>query len=482
MSNALLMLIVSILTCISAKTQIIGGNGEGFTTNISESDIPFLQELTKSYPIAIRWPGGGDSRVAFPALDKMGLGMQKDSLQKLYQEFRDKKGNVQYDKLERELKQADKDALESKSALQVLIDVSKQVHGFQVDYCLNVLQGNVQSNISAIQTLLDSGVQIISIVAGNETFFSYKFNWEKYKNDFEPILKACEKQFPEIPRLICMGQEFDDKNHLQWNTKLINYINTTGNFISGVDVHYYLSKEIKTAQAMHPKSFIYKADTYYPELEKAFDNYILEYRANDEMGALINYLKLKLPGKIYHCTEFGDKEAEYWSNTVANAAHIFTTYCKYRNDFEILLVQNLIANWFWGARRPAGKYDINENNDEKINRCPWYALQLANEIPNNSPALIDNIQINNSGIYYYYFDNAGGQTFTPKLTIKNGKLVGVECHYLTGKYNYSSAGSTGFMAKGSDNTMEVKGIDIITSDKITAIPKNAFGYLKIVVE
>lgn len=71
--------------------------------------------------------------------------------------------------------------------------------------------GSVESNISAIRTLLDSGVNIISIVAGNECFFSYRFNWEKYKNDFEPILRACEKEFPDIPRLICLGQDFDKK-------------------------------------------------------------------------------------------------------------------------------------------------------------------------------------------------------------------------------------------------------------------------------
>lgn len=72
--------------------------------------------------------------------------------------------------------------------------------------------GSVESNISAIRTLLDSGVNIISIVAGNECFFSYRFNWEKYKNDFEPILRACEKEFPDIPRLICLGQDFDKKS------------------------------------------------------------------------------------------------------------------------------------------------------------------------------------------------------------------------------------------------------------------------------
>lgn len=482
MKTFILLSLTILLLCSRGESQIIGGNGEGFTSVASASDIPFLLEASKEHPIAIRWPGGGDSRVAFPALNKPGLGMNKDSIEKLYQEFRDNEGNVQYDKLEKELKQAEKDALEGQSALLSLIKVSRQVKGLQVDFCLNVLMGSVESNISAIRTLLDSGVNIISIVAGNECFFSYRFNWEKYKNDFEPILRACEKEFPDIPRLICLGQDFDKKNHLGWNNSAIEYINSTGNFISGVDVHYYMMKEIKSANTLHPKSIVYKSGEHYPELEKAFDEYIRSYRANDEFGALVNYLKINLPGKIYHCTEFGDKEAEYWSNTIANAAHMYVTFCKYRNDFDILLMQNLIANWFWASRRVAGRYDDNPDNLEKISRCHWYSFQLANELPFNAPVLTSNINITQPGIYYYYYDNAGGKKYTPEFNIKNGKLISFETHYLTGKYNYSSAGSTGFMAKGSDNSLEVRGIDRVSSKAVGEIPYNSFGYVKIVVE
>ena len=78
--------------------------------------------------------------------------------------------------------------------------------------------------MGAIQTLLDSGVNIISIVAGNETFYSYYYDWERYLHDFEPLLKECEKRWPNIPRLICIGQELERKDHIQWNKKLIEYI------------------------------------------------------------------------------------------------------------------------------------------------------------------------------------------------------------------------------------------------------------------
>ena len=131
--KTLFILLITILAFSSSEAQIIGGNGEGFTSVVTNSDIPYLLEATKEHPIAIRWPGGGDSRVSFPSLNKPGLGMNKDSIQKMYQEFRDNEGNVQYDKLDKELKQADKDAAEAQSALLSLINISKQVKGLQVD-------------------------------------------------------------------------------------------------------------------------------------------------------------------------------------------------------------------------------------------------------------------------------------------------------------------------------------------------------------
>ncbi len=483
MIHKILVGILLTISTITSQAQIIGGNGEGISSAYSNEDVPYLLELTKTHPIAIRWPGGGDSKVSFLDINKPGLGMNKDSIENLYAAFPDKNGNIKYDKLEKDLRKVEADQEEPESALMQVIRMSRSVKDLQVDYCLNVLQGNVETNLGAIQTLLDSGVNIISIVAGNETFYSYFYNWQRYQNDFEPLLKECQKRWPEIPRFICIGQELTRKDHIQWNNKLIEYVNANGNFISGVDVHYYLMEEIKEALMQHPKSFIYKSDEYYPELEAAFSKYIELYRKNDEFGGIINYLKLNLPGKIYHCTEFNDKEAEYWSNTVANSAHIFSTFCKYRNEFKILLVQNLIGQWFWASRRPANnKLDMNPEKTEKINRVQWYAIQLANELPFDTKELAAAIKITQPGIYYYYFDNAGNKKFSPDIDIKKGTLTSSELHYVTGKYNYSSAGGTGFMAKGSDPSMEVKGITISASDKIENIPYNSFGYLKLIVK
>jgi len=461
--------------------QVIGGNGEGFTANFDNADISNLSELSKTAPIAIRWPGGGDSKVAFLALNKPGLGMNIDSLNRLYDDFRDSQGLIKSEALQKDLKQAAKEISATESELMQIIRTSKAVPGFQVSFALNVMQGTAQSNLIAIKTLIDSGVNIIAIVAGNETFASYNYDWEHYLADFEPILKACQKQYPNIPRLLCIGQAIQRKQHLQWNNKLITYINNTGDFISGVDVHYYLMDEIKEANKLHPGiTDIYqnKADA---KLEIAFKKYIALYRSDDKMKPIVEYLKINLPGKIYHCTEFGDKEAENWSNTVANGAHIFNTFCENRNSFDVLLVHNLLGNWWWAARRPVSKGDSNPNNETKLNRITWYAIQLANELPLSAQAIKSAEKITMPGTYYFYFECAGDAEQNWQLPIENGLSKRFELHYVTGKYTYSSAGATGFWSKASDKFYEVDGIDIANQTEALIIPANSFGYVKVEV-
>lgn len=464
-----------------SKAQIIGGNGEGFSSNFELTDVPYLLELTQEAPIAIRWPGGGDSKVSFPALNKPGLGMNEDSVKRLYDEFRDSQGLIKVESLEKDLVQVEKDKSMTESELMQVIRAKHAVPDLQVSYALNVMQGTVNSNLTAIKTLIDSGVNIIAFVAGNETFASYNYDWDKYRNDFEPILKACQEQYPTIPRLLCIGQAIQRKTHIQWNAELIKYINSTGDFISGVDIHYYLMEEIKEANNLHPGIVKMEVDKPNAALEKAFDKYIELYRTTDKMPLLVDYLRLNLPGKIYHCTEFGDKEAENWSNTIANGAHIFNTFCVNRNSFEILLVQNLLGNWLWAARRPVGKLDMQVADQTKLNRIPWFALQLANELPLTAQSILLPTNINARGTYYYYFDCAGDPEQKWPLFIPENLRHTYELHYVTGKYTYSSAGAAGFWSKESDKFYEVDGIDIANQTGDLILPANSFGYVKVMV-
>ncbi|MBC8045213.1 MAG: hypothetical protein H7Y00_00305, partial [Fimbriimonadaceae bacterium] len=281
---------------------------------------------------------------------------------------------------------------------------------------------------------------------------------------------------------LCIAHEPKRKTHTAWNTGLINYVKKTGDLINGTDVHLYLAEELKTAAQAHPKQITFKKNTYYEQLDSAFQKYIRIYKQDKNFETFIAYYKKELPGKLLFCTEFGDKPAEYWLNTIANAGHTFEIFCKYRNEFRALLVHNFMSNWMWASRRPEGKYDDNIFNTKNINRCHWYSLQMANEIPYDAKQLSTEIKIENSGTYFFYFNNAGEKKYLPKIQMKNILVPQYEIHFVTGEYTYSSAGQTGFMGKGSEKSMEVKEINIVTSEKIEEIPANAFGYVKIVVE
>jgi hypothetical protein len=189
-----------------------------------------------------------------------------------------------------------------------------------------------------------------------------------------------------------------------------------------------------------------------------------------------------LPRKTLYCTEFGDKPADYWLNTIANAGNTFSIFCRYRNDFQALLVHNLMANWLWAARSPAGKFDDCNTNEDNVNRCHWYALQMANELPLDAKDISETKTISAAGEFYYYFNNAGGEKFLPSIRMMDTELQSAELHYVSGKYTYSSAGQTGFMDKGSDPTCEVKGIEVKTFSSFPQIPANAFGYLRVVIQ
>lgn len=479
---ALCFFAISIFQSSSLFCQWIGGNGEGFSRIYSGEDIPALQQVSPNSPLVIRWPGGSDAKLAFPSLGVSGMGMRPDSIHKHYAEFTDENGLVKEEALQKDLKKAMLDAAEPQSALQQLIDVSHQVKNLQVIYCLNVMTGTVESNISALRVLIDSGVNIIAIVAGNETYFSYAYNWGKYVSDFEPILEACKNEFPTVPRLLCIIQSNKRKQHKAWNSALVEYVHAHDDLISGTDVHLYLVDELKEANLLHPKKVVYDPNTFYPELHTAFKKYIELYKADTSISSFLKYYHYQLPGKFLVCSEFGDKPADYWLNTVANGGNTFSIFCRYRNNFQALLVHNLLANWLWAARSPAGKFDACNTDASHINRCHWYAIQMVNEMPLHAEDIAEAKTISEAGTYYFYFNNAGGEIHNCKLKLKQVQVQSAELHFVSGKYTYSSAGQTGFMDRGSKPSCEIQGIEVKTYSEIPEIPANAFGYVKVIAE
>lgn len=479
--NFLILILFILIYLPKIHAQYIGGNGEGLTETYTSEDLPYLNALSGNKGLYVRWPGGSNAKVAFPSLDKPGLGMQKELIEKLYDEFTDENGLVKQEALEKDLRKADMEKRLTKSDLLDIIEISRGVNNFKIMYALNVMTGTVESNISAIQTLLDSGVQVISVVAGNETYISYNANWEKYVKDFEPILKACAEKFPDIERILCISSQFD-KKHASWDNELVKYVNANGSFISGTDVHLYQANELKQATLLHPGKIHIQQGVFYPDLDQAFKKYIELTKMNSEADDFIAWYKKTLPEKTLYCSEFGDKPADYWSNTIANAGHSFEIFCKYKNEFTALMLHNLLGKWLWASRSPAGKLDVSQDSEKHLNRCHYYAILLANELPESYAVLSQDNVIETKGDYYFYFNTAGATELKPDFSLNGNHISRIEVHLVSGEFPYSSAGGTGFMTKDSTPSYEVQGVSISISQGQITIPANAFGYIIVSVE
>jgi hypothetical protein len=125
--------------------------------------------------------------------------------------------------------------------------------------------------------------------------------------------------------------------------------------------------------------------------------------------------------------------------------------------------------------------DENPEGSGKINRVTWYALQLANELPAEAVVLNPRQVIKDAGVYYFYFDNSGGQSWKPKFRVGKGKITACMIRTISADFTYSSAGQTGFWDKDSEMSCEIKRIEQKQSGRVQKIPANAFGYMKITV-
>jgi hypothetical protein len=483
--------------------SIFGGNGEGFTKNLTPVEIPLLNACAPGDTlIAIRWPGGSDAKFARPRLDRPGLGMAtKDQILAYYNEYKtDENGNVDQAAIDADYADYDIDIALPRSYMYDLIELQPQVPNFRLIYNLNIFTSTVEDNLIAIQQLIDNGVQVSGIVAGNECYFVMDFDYQKYLAMVDPIIVACKQAFPTIPiaLLACPNGDPDygvfRRTHSDWNNAMFQYITENPGLVSALDVHLYLSDEIQDATDMHPGPLKFTG-SYQASIDAAMKKYVTAYRREQLLyDTFPAYIQRNVPGINLWASEWNSIPAEKWSNTIACGSYIFETFTKHGHNFEYLLVHNLLASWVWGMVSMADKkIDINPSNLRNLPRIGIRALQMAQELQGkNFSWLSDNSNILEvvEGENYMCFSNLDTENALSAERIlsmsvslnsmtKRVKSVTVNNKSVKGTYLYSSAGKTGFMAKGSTASYEVANF---TESEDLTLPKNSFGYLKVTVE
>ncbi len=449
----------------TAFAQSLGFNGAGFFENYDSDVEQYLIDMHQ--PFTLRVPGGAISKFHDPANVKKGWGMTEAGVKSWFEKTGfDEDGNGLDKWLRKTSDQPDH------SYLDDLISLQKKFPDMTVLYVLNILNSTPEANMKAIRYLMQNGVKVVGVEAGNEVYGKYA-SFQEYANDFEPIFKQLEKEYPQIKKGIVAGANLQRKELLKWNNEIAAY---KGDYDAVIMHFYYTQKELSEAYEM-----INLKSTSSTEFNSGLDK---GYRKAAELMLSkkmfeegIAYCHEKFPEKAIWVTEWNTKPSSVLNNTIVNGAWQFKTMVENRNQIEYLLVHNGVSPDIYGMITRKNKYD--NVNEEMVRRVGYWAYILAAEVDNpikiTKEASIK-LKADDDGEVCYYFTNLD-EAYNMKIETGNYKIASITIHYLSGKYIYSSAGIAGYMGKGTKPSYEVNGIKV--EEYKGTIPKNSFGYISV---
>lgn len=460
-------IIVLLMWTQLALGQQLGFNGAGFFENYDQQTIEWLKDIKA--PFTIRVPGGSISKFHDPYNNRNGWGMSKSSVENWYNTVGFDEDGQGKDKWLRKVNEQP-----DHSYMDDLIALQKTFPNMQVLYVLNVLNSTADANMNAIRYLVDNGVNIVGVEAGNEVYGKYK-SFSEYVADFEPIFKMLAKEYPQIKTGLVAGANLQRKELVKWNDALADY---KGDYDAVIIHYYYTARELKEAYDMIPEKLQYQPGQYYANLDQAFQVAFKTMMEKKLIEKGLDYAEKQFKGKSIWITEWNTKPSDKLNNTIANAAWQFDQMVSLRNRIEFFLIHNGVSPDKYGmiSRRNA-KYDSEKT--DLVRRTAFWAFQLAQEVENGEMIYPDTkitiLKSPKNGVLYYCFANVG-DAYTPEIQTSGTQFKTATMHMVSGKYAYSSSGWTGFMNKGSQPGYEVKGITV--TDFTGTIPANAFGYIK----
>ena len=464
-------LLYSILLISQSLTaQNLGFNGAGFFENYDADVEKYLLEMNQ--PFTLRVPGGAISKFHDPYNVKSGWGMTEANIKDWFNKTGfDEDGNG----LEKWLRKAGEQP--DHSFLEDMIKLQKTFPQMQVIYVLNVLNSTPEKNMQAIRYLMQNKVNVVGVEAGNEVYGKYA-SFAEYVNDFEPIFKLMEKEYPQIKLGLVAGANTGRKDIVQWNEDLSKY---KGNYDAVIMHYYYTQKELSEVYDMIPLRSEYMGeDTKRTDLEKAYQKAAEQLLTKKLFIEGINYAGQKFPGKKIWVTEWNTKPSEMLGNTLVNGAWQFKEMVELRDRIEYFCVHNGVGPDKYGMITKSNKYD--SESKTMLKRTGYWAYILASETDNGISLTKETkytLKADNDKKVYYYFTNMN-EAFSANIDKNNLNVESATIHYLSGKHLYSAAGTTGYMGKGSKPTYEIKGIK--TENFSGTIPANSFGYVVYVLK
>lgn len=460
------LLILILLYANVAIGQNLGFSGTGFFENYDADVEQYLLDMHQ--PFVLRVPGGAISKFHDPANVKKGWGMTEKSVKDWFEKTGfDEDGNGLEKWLRKTSEQPDHSYMDDLIALQ------KKFPDMQVLYVLNVLNSTPEANMQAIRYMMKNGVRIVGVEAGNEVYGRYA-SFDEYVNDFSPIFKMLDKEYPDIKKGLVAGANTTRKDIVQWNEALAAY---KGDYDAVILHYYYTQRELGEAYDMIPLRSAYDPNKENKELEKAYDKAAELLLSKQLLKDGIAYARDQFGAKPIWITEWNTKPSEMLSNTVLNAAWQFREMVMYNEQLEFFLIHNGVSPDKYGLISKANKVD--SDNHDMIRRTGYWAYILASEAQGGKPLNktgAQNLQVDADGEICLYFTNMD-EAYNLALDLSKLNGATVTINYVSGKHKYSAGGFAGYMGKNSVPSYEINGIKRETYNG--TIPKNSFGYILI---
>ncbi len=350
-------------------------------------------------------------------------------------------------------------------------------------------------NLAGLQTLVNAGVNVISVEAGNEEYSQNKFNFDfaAYRAAFEPIYEAIVLEYPTMPFSIFLAPRPRDSDgngvpnspgdilggrndHKHVNDDAIAFLATApANY--AVSVHFYFNENEVPVSASPVPGLAFNPAVFSQDHETYFDQLYHQALASNLWTASIAYLDRVVPGRKRYLTEFGHSNAGALKNTLGYSMAMWRVWNQYRGNFEQALMHNGISPSGTGFIFPysPGK-DVNQSTTN-MRRLDYWLYSMLTRVPLNTPELPTSTTLNGVGTTTMFWFSNDGEAYTPNISFAGCDLQSASITFVQGQYWYSSSGVTEWMNNGTLPNYSIGGTTTLTGATLPQIPRRSFGYL-----
>ena len=470
-------LIILISATANLPAQLFCFNANGFFENRTPETDAAIAALPGTVYLGI--PGGPISKLSQPVAVPKGWGLDDVFTAGIFELYPDEDGSEVTKWLDKEDAQPDHSYLDDCNYL------SEAYPGdFGFVYRCNINSTPFEA-IQALQKLIDGGSSVYGVVLGSEVYSWLEFDFEKYIALSEPIITAILGYYPFMNIALCAAPNPERRDHTDWNNALQNY-RKTHPWIDAIDVHLYIKGE---SCGIKPDPILMKTGVNYPILTEYFNKSYDTLLNTTSISSRVTTFKSSFSAyegpdgncgqaEIWCMEGFTENPSAYFGNTLLGAMSDFRSIVENFDTMSITGLQTGVAPDIYGKISRSNNYDLTTG---MLKRTGYFGVQLALEALGAGAADYSenaSSQLATSGACFYFWcrEAFGGAFLLPA----GYEIESITVRRLTGQFLYSSSGSMQYMAKGSDKSYEIDGIDEdVFTQNLYSIPANSFGYITV---